>query len=318
MSMTRRIVGSPRSRSGSPPSRPGWRWGVRRGGRSSGSGSPSTLANRLPVTRRLLEAGRISGYQALIAAGESQRLTEDECSVFEHRVYPRGESQTPARFRRACRLVAAALHPEHLEAAHARGEEADGRHEVGRGRRDGVPAPAGSGSGDPRDLGVGEHRSPRASPRREESGEDRVPIGERRIAVFTRWARTGDSHLRGLGITRDGADAFDPTQDDRSPADVTALLEDQLSDGTTSTTVSEPASEEQLAAAAATASVEGEPVEGSKPANLNPLGLPTGTGGEDPARGDHRPRRRPRRQRRTSDPRGLRTDPRLHRPRARR
>ena len=36
-----------------------------------------TLANRLPVTRRLLEAGRISGYQALIAAGESQRLTDD-------------------------------------------------------------------------------------------------------------------------------------------------------------------------------------------------------------------------------------------------
>ena len=70
--------------------------------------------------RSLLEAGRISGYQALIAAGESQRLTDAECSVFEHRVYPRGESQTPARFRRACRLVAAALHPEHLEAAHGR------------------------------------------------------------------------------------------------------------------------------------------------------------------------------------------------------
>ena len=77
-----------------------------------------TLANRLPLTRSLLEAGRISGYQALIAAGESQRLTDTECSVFEDRVYPRGESQTPARFRRACRLVAAGLHPEHLEAAH--------------------------------------------------------------------------------------------------------------------------------------------------------------------------------------------------------
>ena len=106
------------------------------------------------------------------------------------------------------------------------------------------------------------------------AGEAWVPIGERRIGVFTRWARTGDTHLRGLGITSDGADAFDPGQDDRDPADVTALLEDQLTDGTNLTEVSEPATEEQLAAAAATAAVE--PVEGSKPANLNPLGLPSG------------------------------------------
>ena len=54
------------------------------------------------------------------------------------------------------------------------------------------------------------------------AGEEWVPIGERRVAVFTRWARTGDSHLRGLGITRDGTDGFDPTQDERDPADVTA------------------------------------------------------------------------------------------------
>ena len=66
--------------------------------------------------------------------------------------------------------------------------------------------------------------------------------------MFTRWARTGDTHLRGLGITRD-------------------LIE-----------VSEPATEEQLAQAehAAAATTEITPVEGSKPANLNPLGLPIG------------------------------------------
>ena len=43
------------------------------------------------------------------------------------------------------------------------------------------------------------------------AGEEWIPIGERRIGVFTRWARTGDTHLRGLGITRDGTDSFDPT-----------------------------------------------------------------------------------------------------------
>ena len=75
-----------------------------------------------------------------------------------------------------------------------------------------------------------------------------MPIGERRVAVFTRWARTGDSHLRALGITRDGTDAFDPAQDDRDPADVTALLADQLGDGTNLTEVSEPATTEQLEA----------------------------------------------------------------------
>ena len=45
------------------------RWGVRRGGRSSGSGSPPPSPTDSRVTRSLLEAGRISGYQALIAAG---------------------------------------------------------------------------------------------------------------------------------------------------------------------------------------------------------------------------------------------------------
>ena len=108
----------------------------------------ATLAHRLPRTRQLLEAGRISGYQALIAAGESQRLTDTECSVFEARVYPRGESQTPARFRRACRLVAAAPAPGAPRGGARGGEEADGCDEVGRGRRDGVPAPARPGPGD--------------------------------------------------------------------------------------------------------------------------------------------------------------------------
>ena len=150
-------------------SRPGWRWGVHRGGRSSGCGSPppSPTGSRSPGG--CLEAGRISGYQALIAAGESQRLTDAECSVFEHRVYPRGESQTPARFRRACRLVAAALHPEHLEAAHA---EAKKQTDVTKWVEDAGMASLrllGPGSGDHRDLGVGEHRSPRPSPGREES-----------------------------------------------------------------------------------------------------------------------------------------------------
>ena len=102
---------------------------------------------------RCWRRGGSQGYQALIAAGESQRLTDAECLVFERRVYPRGESQTPAKFRRACRLVAAALHPEHLETAHEAGEETDRRHEVGRGRRDGVPAVARPSAGDHRDLG---------------------------------------------------------------------------------------------------------------------------------------------------------------------
>ena len=192
----------------------------------------ATLANRLPVTRQLLEAGRISGYQALIAAGESQRLTEAECAVFERRVYPRGESQTPARFRRACRLVAAGLHPEHLEAAHA---EAKKQTDVTKWVEDAGmaslrlhgPAPVITEIWD--SVNTEAHAQARAA---KKAGEEWVPIGERRIAVFTRWARTGDAHLRGLGITRDGTDGFDPTQDDRSPADVTALIEDQLSDGT--------------------------------------------------------------------------------------
>ena len=76
------------------------------------------LATRLPVTRGLLAAGRISAYVAGIAVTESSRLTEAECVVFEDRVFPRGESQTPARFRKSARLVAAVLHPQHLEEAH--------------------------------------------------------------------------------------------------------------------------------------------------------------------------------------------------------
>ena len=148
--------------------------------------------------------------------------------MFEHRVYPRGESQTPARFRRACRLVAAALHPEHLEAAHA---EAKKQTDVTKWVEDAGmaslrllgPAPVITEIWE--SVNTEAHAQARAA---KKAGEERVPIGERRVAVFTRWARTGDAHLRGLGITRDGTDAFDPTQDDRDPADVTALLEDQL------------------------------------------------------------------------------------------
>ena len=167
--------------------------------------------------------------------------------MFEHRVYPRGETQTPAKFRRACRLVAAALHPEHLEAAHA---EAKKQTDVTKWVEDAGmaslrlhgPAPVITEIWE--SVNTEAHAQARAA---KKAGEEWVPIGERRIAVFTRWARTGDSHLRGLGITRDGTDSFDPTQDDRSPADVTALIEDQLSDGTDLDEVSEPATEEQLA-----------------------------------------------------------------------
>ena len=157
-----------------------------------------------------MEAGRISGYQALIAAGESQRLTDAECSVFEDRVYPRGESQTPAKFRRACRLVAAALHPEHLEAAHA---EAKKQTDVTKWVEDAgmaslrlhAPAPAITEIWE--HVNTEAHAQARAA---KKAGEAWVPIGERRVAVFTRLARTGDAHLRGLGITRDGADGVRP------------------------------------------------------------------------------------------------------------
>ena len=154
--------------------------------------------------------------------------------MFERRVYPRGESQTPARFRRACRLVAAALHPEHLEAAHA---EAKKQTDVTKWVEDAGmaslrlhgPAPVITEIWE--SVNTEAHAQARAA---KKAGEEWVPIGERRLAVFTRWARTGDAHLRGLGITRDGTDGFDPTQDDRSPADVTALIEDQLATAPTS------------------------------------------------------------------------------------
>ena len=136
--------------------------------------------------------------------------------MFERRVYPRGESQTPARFRRACRLVAAALHPEHLEAAHA---EAKKQTDVTKWVEDAGmaslrlhgPAPVITEIWE--SVNTEAHAQARAA---KKAGEEWVPIGERRVAVFTRWARTGDAHLRGLGITRDGTDSFDPTQDDRT------------------------------------------------------------------------------------------------------
>ena len=182
------------------------------------------------------------------------------------------------------------------------GEEADGCDEVGRGRRDGLPAVARPGSGDHRDLGVGEHRSPRASPSREtQAVRNGCRSGNAGLAVFTRWARTGDAHLRGLGITRDGTDAFDPTQDDRDPADVTALIEDQVSDGTDLDGAPSRRPRSSSCRASRSGATPVTPVEGSSP-EPEPARFPTGPG-EGPARGDHRPRRRPRRQRRTSDPR---------------
>ena len=133
--------------------------------------------------------------------------------MFERRVYPRGETQTPAKFRRACRLVAAALHPEHLETAH---EQAKKQTDVTKWVEDAGmaslrlhgPAPVITEIWD-----VGEHRSPRASPRREES---RRGMGADRGTPRSRCSPGGPGpatrHLRGLGITSDGADAFDPTQ----------------------------------------------------------------------------------------------------------
>ena len=247
--MTRPTVGSRSSRSGSATEQARLALGCSPGWAQQRVWFAGTLAHRLPLTRSLLEAGRISGYQALIAAGESQRLSDAECSVFERRVYPRGESQTPARFRRACRLVAAALHPEHLEAAHA---EAKKQTDVTKWVEDAGmaslrlhgPAPVITEIWE--SVNTEAHAQARAA---KKAGEEWIPIGERRVAVFTRWARTGDAHLRGLGITRDGTDSFDPTQDDRDPADVTALLEDAVSDGTNLTEVSEPATVEQLAQA---------------------------------------------------------------------
>jgi Domain of unknown function (DUF222) len=240
-----------------------------------------TLATRLPRTRRLLVAGRISGYQAVIAAGESQRLTEQECARFEDRVYPRGQSQTPARFRRACRLVAAGLHPEQLQTAHQRAKQDT---DVTKWVEDAGMASLRLHAPAPVILEIWESCNTEARAQAaaaKQAGEEPVPIGERRVAVFTRRARTADAHLQGLGVSTDGSDAFDPAQDDRNPADLAALLDDQLSDGTDLESVSEPATEEQLAAVAAMAPVaadpvEAAPVEGSKPANPNPLGLPTG------------------------------------------
>ena len=153
--------------------------------------------------------------------------------MFEHRVYPRGESQTPAKFRRACRLVAAALHPEHLEAAHA---EAKKQTDVTKWVEDAGMASLRLHGPAPvipeiwESVNTEAHAQARAA---KKAGEEWVPIGERRVAVFTRWARTGDAHLRGLGITRDGTDRSTRPRTTVSPADVTALVVDgrQVEDG---------------------------------------------------------------------------------------
>ena len=240
--------------------------------------------------------------------------------MFEARVYPRGESQTPAKFRRACRLVAAALHPEHLEAAHA---EAKKQTDVTKWVEDAGMASLRLLGSAPVINEIWDHVNTEAHAQAraaKKAGEEWVPIGERRIAVFTRLARTGDAHLRGLGITRDGADAFDPTQDDRDPADVTALLEEQVEDGTDLEHGVRTRHRGAARSGRASRSSEhrGHPGRGQQAREPEPARTPDRTSSEGPARGDHRPRRRPRRQRRTSDPRGLRTDPRLHRPGARR
>jgi hypothetical protein len=165
-----------------------------------------TLAARLPVTRGLLAAGRISAYQAGIAATESAMLSDPECTVFEERVYPRGQSQTAARFRRACRLVVAALHPEHLETAHTRARQhtdvTKWVDEAGMASlRLHAPAPV------IEEIWQGcnneAHAQARAAKRR---GEPPVPIGERRVAVFTRWARTHDTNGTKGTEGRDGTE----------------------------------------------------------------------------------------------------------------
>ena len=263
------------SRSGSGPRRPGWRWGAPRGGRSSGPGSPTTLATRLPVTRELLAAGRISAYLAGIAVAESQRLTDAECVVFEARVYPRGESQTPARFRKSARLVAAVLHPR--ATWRTRTPVAKQATDVTKwvdaagmaSLRMHAPAPVIFEVWDA--VNTEAWAQARAA---KKAGEEQVPIGERRVAgpapLGPHHGTDLPDHQRGLGIN----------PDDPDPDDVTALIAEQVSDGTDLEQVSEPGHRGAAGAPRAGRRGRGSGARDRRRAasrrRSNPLGLPTG------------------------------------------
>jgi Domain of unknown function (DUF222) len=237
------------------------------------------LSTRLHKTRELLEAGRISAYLAGIAVAESQSLSDEECAVFEARVYPRGESQSPARFRRSARLVASVLHPQRLEDAHRVARKATDVttwvDDAGMASlRMHAPAPQTFEVYDA--INTEAWAQARAAKR---DGQEHVPIGQRRVEVLLRLARTSasDREAQQLGL---GINPGDP-----DPDDVTAILTEQISDGVDLEQVSEPSSAEVLnhlerlaaqAEAAAAAADASETPNGSKPANVNPWRLPRG------------------------------------------